>query len=563
VVASGESDPVAAITRQRAVFLRVVGHGSSELDKGRAETAAAYAQIAADYAWHNHPGLFASPSLETLVRSLAHAVATPVPARRRTPGEPEHILHVLTTALRVGGHTRLVWQWIRNDPQRRHSVVLTGQSGLNRSGKPIEVPRQLTEATQASGGEVTAMNDRDDDVLTRAAALRNLAAGFDAIVLHIHPYDAVPLVALDVDGRPPVIFLNHAEHVLWAGATVGDVVAHLREESAAVAEEFRGIERSRSFVLPVPLSSPQLPSRDDARRSLGLSDDAVVLLTVGTEYKYATRDGRHFVDALLPVLERHGRAVLVGVGPRDEGPWERAKIATGGRVVAFGRRDDLEVFHAAADVYLDSFPIGSLTAALEAALAGLPVVQCELPTPTLLPTTDAALAGHMIRAPLAEYGARISALVEDAASREAIGAATRERVLDVHTGETWASTLERLYDSAQPRSARPTLELDEARPVAPIDEWVQWMNETTNYSRYFSEAQLIAHTRFMPKDRRLVLAARTRGLAKLVEPIDIRTRGHLERPRRYVAADAVEPADWPVFVKAVLGAARRAPELRG
>jgi hypothetical protein len=67
----------------------------------------------------------------------------------------------------------------------------------------------------------------------------------------------------------------------------------------------------------------------------------------------------------------------------------------------------------------------------------------------------------------------------------------------------------------------------------------------------------------MPMDRRLVLAARTRGLAKLVQPIDIRTRGHLERPRRYVAADAVEPADWPVFIKAVLGAARRAPELRG
>jgi glycosyltransferase involved in cell wall biosynthesis len=556
VVASGESDTVAAITRQRAVFLRLVAHGAWELRRGRAETAAAYAQIAANYAWHNHPGLFASPSLEALLRSLARTLTSPVPARPRTAG----ILHVLTTGLRVGGHTRLVWQWIRNDPQRRHSVVLTGQSGLNR--KPIDVPRQLVDAARGSGGEVVAMNDRDDGVLTRAAALRELAAGFELIVLHIHPYDAIPLVALDVDGRPPVIFLNHAEHVFWAGATAGDVVAHLREESAEVAEQFRGIERTRSFVLPVPLSRTKVPSREDARRSLGLSDDAVVLLTVGTEYKYATRDGRHFVDALLPVLERNERAVLVAIGPRDEGPWERAKA--GGRVRAFGRRDDVGVFLAASDVYLDSFPIGSLTAVLEAALAGLPIVQCELPTPTLLPTTDAALTGHMIRAPLADYGDRISALIEDAASRQAIGAATQKRVLELHTGETWRSMVERLYaEAAQPRSGWPTLELDEARPVAPIDGWVQWMNETTNYSRYFSEAQLIAHTRFMPMDRRLVLAARTRGLAKLVQPIDIRTRGHLERPRRYVAADAVEPADWPVFMKAVLGAARRAPELRG
>jgi len=142
VVASGESDAVAAITRQRAVFLRLIAHGASELDKGRNETAAAYAQIAAHYAWHNHPGLFASPSLEALLRSLARMLPNPVPASPRTAG----VLHVLTTALPVGGHTRLVWQWIRNDPERRHSVVLTGQTGLNRSRQPIDIPGQLIDA---------------------------------------------------------------------------------------------------------------------------------------------------------------------------------------------------------------------------------------------------------------------------------------------------------------------------------------------------------------------------------------------------------------------------------
>jgi hypothetical protein len=557
-VTTTSADAAAAIVRQRRVFLRLVQCGLAELNAGRAETAAGYAQIAAHYAWHNHPGLFASPSLERLLSRVADDLPKHEDERTTGPTGRMCVLHVMTTAYPVGGHTRLVWRWIRNDRGRRHSVLLTAQRGTRPSGPPLEVPAALAKAVANSGGELVVMDDRREGFVRRAAQLRRLAAAFDAIVLHIHPYDAIPIVAFGSDGRPPTIFVNHAEHVFWLGASVGDVVAHLRQESASMSEHHRGIERSRSFILPLPLGvHDNRWSRDDAKRSLGIPSRSVVLVTVGSPYKYRTREPPHFAEVVLPILERHKDAVLVAVGPSGGDGWEDARRKSGGRVLTVGHQEDIDRFVAAADVYLDSFPIGSLTAVLDAALRGVPAVQCRLPRPTLLPTSDPALEGHLIRENLGSYADGVSALVEDEPTRRSLGMDAREHILQLHTGAGWVALVDELFDvAARAPRARRIVDLDEGRPVEAVDEWVQWMNETTGQSRDFSEAQMIVHARFMPHDCRLVLAARTRRLRKLVPPLDIRTRGHLERPRRYVAGDPVFPADWPDFCRVAVRAAQ-------
>jgi len=429
---------------------------------------------------------------------------------------------------------------------------------MHPEGLPHDMPVQLAEAVARSGGDFVIMDDREDGILTRAAALRETITKFDRVVLHIHPHDAAPLIAIAEDEGPPVILLNHAEHVFWPGASAVDIVAHLREESATISESFRGIERNRSFVLPIPLApTTGMWSHEKAKRLLDLPSESIVLLTVGSAYKYKTDDGQHFVDAILPVIERHPAAVLLAVGPEGDSSWEAAKTMSGDRIRACGRRDDVERFFAAADVYLDSFPIGSITAVLEAALHGLPIVQCELPTPTLLPTTDAALSGFLIREKLETYADRIASLVANETARRAIGAEIRERVSGLHTGERWQSLLRELYAHATraPRP-RPRIRVDEARSIEATDQWVQWMAETTGFSRDFSEKQLIAHSRFMPADRRLILAGRAREATRLITPIDVRTRAHFERPRRYVAADAIKPASWPLFMKTLLRTAK-------
>src|SRR6476660_7431585 len=73
----------------------------------RPASAAALVQAAAEFAWFNHTGWYASLQLEATVRRLAQDL--PVVARRR-PGRPA-TLHVLTQAYQTGGSTQAVACW--------------------------------------------------------------------------------------------------------------------------------------------------------------------------------------------------------------------------------------------------------------------------------------------------------------------------------------------------------------------------------------------------------------------------------------------------------------------
>jgi hypothetical protein len=73
-------------------------------------------------------------------------------------------------------------------------------------------------------------------------------------------------------------------------------------------------------------------------------------------------------------VQKNDNVAALVIGPDDDGAWNQLKEQTNGRVRAMGRQEDLDLFHCAADIYLDSFSIGSLTASLEAGLKGLPII---------------------------------------------------------------------------------------------------------------------------------------------------------------------------------------------
>jgi glycosyltransferase involved in cell wall biosynthesis len=539
--------------RQRKVFRRFVEYGWAELNAGRGETAAAYAQIAADYGWFNHPGLFASQRLERLLKILAYELERPA-SPVRPQERPTRVLHVLTAAYDIGGHTRLVWRWMASDHDRSHSVVLTSQREF-RPDKYQAPPAELVDAADRGGGQLFELTDGSEGVLKRAQALRDIAVDFDVVVLHIHPWDAVPAIALHGVDRPTVIFMNHADHVFWIGVSVSDIVAHIREESGVVSQQFRGVEAARNYVLPLPLVARRGGfSSDEAKRQLAIPDDAVVLLSAGAPHKYKTTTGPHFVDMLLPILETHPNAVLLVVGPSDGTPWREANAKSGGRVRLYGLREDIDLFLAAADIFLNSFPLGSLTTALEAALHGIPIINYEIPGTTFVRSSDLAFADPSIHQTSPEgYVGEVGRMIVDEERRRTVGGATGDNVRRWHCGEGWRERLETLYERVRWVDPAPTtLDVDDDRDLAEADYSVHQFHAMTRYWEHFAEARLIRHARFMPNDRRLMLAARTRKLVKLIPPIDIRTRGHLERPRRYVAADPVYPAGWSDFSKGLV-----------
>lgn len=482
-----------------------VGIGHTE----ELETTAFCAQVAAQFAWMSHPGIFASLELEARLSSswLPNRIGPPVPLR----SGPSRVLHVLTQAYRAGGHTRLAWRWMRADRGRKSSVVLTGQGR-----SPI--PRQLSESVAAAGGSLTDLSSSRGGLLARATALRRLMADADIIVLHVHPYDTLPILALAawVD-RPPVLFMNHADHVFWLGATVSDVVVNIRASGASLASERRGVEASRLALLPIPIGLPERsPSRMEARVALGLDAGEIVALSVAASYKFEPHGALDFIETLIPVLARIPNLTVLAVGPSAQGRWAAAEARSLGRLRALGVRSDLELLYRAADLYLDSLPLGSLTSLLEAGSHGLPLVTLGgRPGAEILSADLAGLEDVLLVADDRDaYAQSVITLADDRDARIHIGERTRQCVGAVSSGEGWLRQLESVYATAL------TLR-SEGRPpsvafVPPrfgyVDHRLAELHGPSSGLVHAIKAQL----RFAPPRRRLAIAA---GLWRAGKPV--------------------------------------------
>ena len=446
---------VASIERNRARLDRYELAAERLLAAGRTEDAAACAVAAAQAAWALHPGRFASPRLEAVLfaagRSLAadgRTGASPGPAAGR-------VLHVMTEAYAAGGHTNIVRHWTRTDAGRRHAVVATDHAG----------DLEAVFGPAAPNCELLPSLSRDTPLTERALELRALAGDAELLVLHVHPYDAIPLMAFPPGSpRPPIVFSNHADHCFWLGRGLADVLVDHRPAGTAIAVERRGVEAER--CLPLPLPAPAAPDaraaagRAQTRASLGVPPEAVLVLTVGSPYKYAAEGERHLARLVAPVVQRNRRAVVVAIGPADDGEWRAARERTGGRVHALGPVGGLGALYAAADVYLESYPCSGGTCLTEAASAGLPVLTYA-PDPheaEILGTTPSERFQRA--ADPGAYRRKLERLVSSPGHRRQWSQAARAWAEEACAVEPWLARLEAVYAAAA--AARPAEAADPA-----------------------------------------------------------------------------------------------------
>lgn len=367
---------------------------------------------------------------------------------------PEHVLHVFSLTAGIGGHTRMVWRWIQEDQTRRHSVVITHQ-GL------IRLPPQLRDAVESTGGELHLLDDRRGNLISWSAQLRNIARSTDLVVLHTNPDDIIPIIAFaEADDLPPVVLLNHADHVFWLGASISTLIANQRESGLDLTRDRRGIAPERCGMLPIIVEPRQRKmSRAEAKRQLGLSPDAVVLLSIARPHKFKQTcpsfpivSDLFYPDALVPVLREHANTIMLAVGADSNASWERAMHETGGRALALGVREDTSVYYEAADIYLDSFPITSITSLLEAGSYNVPLVTCN-PHPAgadVLGSDTPGLGQYVTRARnVDEYTAALSLLIQHPELRKATGRSVRNDIVTVHAGQGWIRYLDEMYLTAR------------------------------------------------------------------------------------------------------------------
>ncbi len=123
---------------------------------------------------------------------------------------------------------------------------------------------------------------------------------------------------------------------------------------------------------------------------MSIKKDKIVLLTVGDQFKYTPFGGYDFVSVMEKLLRRNPNVVLFAIGPRQNRRWAEASARVGGRIKAIGVLDwsELHAFYACADIYVEGFPVGGLTAMLEAGVRGIPIIGVRIPEAPILNGSD-------------------------------------------------------------------------------------------------------------------------------------------------------------------------------
>jgi hypothetical protein len=445
-IATATASDLQRLDRDFETFHRLLGLSRSRLLDGRPRQAAAALQMAALYGAYNHHGAFISEELEEIGRAIGlQECRGEMPMSRSRENPLGHVLHVLTSAKDVGGDSRFVWRWIQRDGERKHSVALTRQMNFG-------IPSQLTDAVARRGGVLYNLEESSGlDPIARARTLRQACAGVDAVFLHIYIEDVIPLLAFaDRTDLPPIVFVVQADHQFFTALSISDLVVHLRECGETLSMKRRGVHTARTAFLPIPLEPvARVSSRSDARKELGIDDDAVVLLTIARAGKYASVGDPHFAEVAADIVEANPGAQLIALGPDPVGEWKTAFERTGGRVRALGIRSDTRAFYEAADIYLDSFPFASNTSLLEAGSYSLPLVSYAAfpPGAAVLGASSPGIDRDMFRpATLEEYRQTIFTLIRDASLRRAAGERTRDEIEARHYPEGWKSALHALME---------------------------------------------------------------------------------------------------------------------
>jgi glycosyltransferase involved in cell wall biosynthesis len=437
-----EKESIYYINSSANLFLEL---GDEYMSSGNLEQAMICNNIAASILCLQNQYL-SSYRIESNLQLIAKKLPVPINSEPITTNQQKlkNFLHVLDAAYPSGGHTAMAIGWIKYDRANVHNVVLISQK--------TPIPHRLRQVVRETGGEIYVL-DPALSPLQQAVWLRELAHKIAShVVLHINLNDVISVVAFGTPGGPPVLLVNHAAHKFWIGGSIADLVINCRGSQCEEfwTQTYRGINRFSTIPIPLlkPIESRSIDLSDDTKRKqarewIGIPQDAIIVLTVGENYKYSPIDQLNFIEVAESILNENKNAFIIAVGVNEDSRWKMAYNKLESRLRAYGPQSYVAVFHQAADLYIEGFPFGSTTALLEAAIRGIPVVlapaQCPPPY-----GSDGISLDDLLDRPLSieEYKNAITFLISDVKARQQLGEKISSNIIKHHTGPGWRQYLE-------------------------------------------------------------------------------------------------------------------------
>jgi len=276
--------------------------------------------------------------------------------RKASKSSKRKVLHIATSIYSVGGHSRVIMNWAKMDTESEHSIILTEQTiSIDETFKKdfVELFNFYFE------------QKKDDSILNKAIELRQIVIEekFDLVILHTHFNDVIPVIAFSHDEIPPIALFNHANHTFWLGISISDFVIDFAEESEFYSKKYRGVKNT--FLLPIPIG--EQPKLKTKRESLKKKK---VLASMATEGKYKPYKDLDFLKFYSEFLLKNKDVVLYIIGLTEEKYQEYYNGKKPSNLVLCGYVTNPTEILVKADYFIESFPMGSILACLDAVRNG-------------------------------------------------------------------------------------------------------------------------------------------------------------------------------------------------
>lgn len=317
--------------------------------------------------------------LENHIQKLAKILLIPTNVSKLNPNNSSsttvtRLLHIATELYDIGGHTRVIMSFFEFLPSIKQTLYLT---------KNGQLPHIITKSIKSD----RVIKCRQSMVQC-AQELRDIAVDYDMVILHIHNYDTMPVLAFGAGYvGPPIAFFDHSDHFPWIGTSAIDARLVFRK-AAFRLHSARGIEAARNVMMPLPASNEVVAYQQShhanasslailkqtMRKKLGFAAETnqqVIMVAIASMYKFG--NDYNFANLILSALKQNTNAHFIGVGLKEK--WSEYFKKSNLNHTQFSLLENLNgiqitEYHIAADIHIDSFPFASLTSMLESLIAG-------------------------------------------------------------------------------------------------------------------------------------------------------------------------------------------------
>jgi hypothetical protein len=350
------------------------------------EAKIALAKYCGTLASKNYCGTFRDRNIDAFFKSYARKNNKEFPSLKAL--DTNQIVHVFTTTYITGGHTRFLENLVQLDDCYVHHLLITDQGG-------IPARQSLFDIIQSKGGEVHLLpkNTLNEQISAFQAFISEKAS---KIMLHIHPHDILPSIALhNKPDEIEVLFFNHADHLFSYGCDVSTAIINIREEAQRISVHERYMQHSCILPLPIIKKEASTFNLSNIREKYGVKENDIIGLSIGNTAKFYKNKQHHFFKTIYTALEQNPRLKIFVVGVSQADFCPELDVREHQRLEFLGAQKDPSELQRIADIAIDPMPFGSYTALLETCYYGAYPLVCYNTIPLFNLYTDEAFNGKI------------------------------------------------------------------------------------------------------------------------------------------------------------------------